>query len=190
TPVEQHEVPVRTEPAQADHARTRRSGCAHQVAAGTLTIRLELRRGRHELRQLVDDALDRNRARLFESRGLDRHDRAARFEVPAYDAGAGDENFLDLALLRIGRLCRTERDGDCRSHSGKPQTVHGWTLFHNVLLPKGSLEYLGRPQEKPPARNCPGRGFYHIFIQSYNCPAATISLHTLRPAGGISWALG
>ena len=68
--VDENEVSIRTEAAQADRR------CADRVGGRLLRIeRRELRDGRNELRQLIQNRLDADRARLFE-RGLgDRRNR-------------------------------------------------------------------------------------------------------------------
>jgi hypothetical protein len=64
---------------------------------------VELRALGHELRHLVQHALDAYRARVLEPFRIDGDDRASRVEVPTNDARAGHGDFLEI-LLRLSRI--------------------------------------------------------------------------------------
>ncbi len=87
--IDQNEVTVRAEAAQAQGRRTR------SVRRARLHVRgRERRDGRHELRHLVHDRLEADRHRVVERVFLDREDRAVRFEIAADDARPGDGDFF------------------------------------------------------------------------------------------------
>src|SRR6187549_2953392 len=82
TSVDEHEGAVGADTAEAQAADTERRG------RSGLNALIELRAVGHELRQLVEDALDGERARVLEPLSIDRHDRACGLEVAAHDARA------------------------------------------------------------------------------------------------------
>ena len=64
--------------------------------------RVELRVVGHELRHLVQHALDAERARVLEPIGVDRHNRACGVEIATHDARAGDGDLFETVVLRVG----------------------------------------------------------------------------------------
>jgi hypothetical protein len=125
--VDEHQVAVRAEAAQAQRAGTDR------VIRGLLDVgRRELRERWNELRQLVEHFLDADRARVLERSLVDRRDRTVGGEILALNARARDRDFLQglrlllrllrgYAMSRRERECGTEnrstRDGEHRSAS-------------------------------------------------------------------------
>src|SRR5690606_5643880 len=96
-----------------------------------LPLRVELRLRRHELRQLIEDRLYADRARLLEALGADGDDRARCVEIAAKDPRAGHDDFLDAlprllrVCMRCGKNCRNRRreqrqpTATARLHPGK-----------------------------------------------------------------------
>src|SRR5690606_33269378 len=101
--VDQHEIAVGPDPSKierddariVERTRLHVSGAEHRL------------RG-HELRQLVERALEGDAARLSKRLGADRDNRATRREVATDDARAGNRDFLHRLVLS---QCRTGQDG-------------------------------------------------------------------------------
>ena len=96
--VEQHEVAIRAEAAQAQHRGARCHRRAREDELAVLDLRVTRRRG-HELRELVQRVFHRDRALRLERGSVDRLDRAVRFIVAPDDARTRDDYFLERRLL-------------------------------------------------------------------------------------------
>src|SRR5690606_24229334 len=82
-----------------------------------LRAHVELRDGGHELRELIEDALYADAARLLESAAIDGHDRTVGFEVAPHDSGARDGHLFQYRLLsESGAPCPAH---DCRHRCRK-----------------------------------------------------------------------
>ena len=96
----------RDQPLAIDQHQGRGAAETPQLDVGLAAIRRIVGRAgvpRHELRQRVDRRLDRARASALEELLRHRDDRARGVEVRTRDAGAGDEDLLELGLLAQGR---------------------------------------------------------------------------------------
>ena len=85
---------------------------------------------RRDLRHVVQEALERRLGRRGNGLTINRRNRARRVEIPALDARAGDNNFLNLAVadflfdfLRRGSLCCQYR-GNSGSQCGDLERSH------------------------------------------------------------------
>src|SRR5690606_20050294 len=90
TTVDQHQVPVRTEPAQVDERATARTR--------VVRLRTDVRR---DLGQGVEVVIEGYMAADFQRRLVDRVNRAFRDSVTFRDARTRDGNFLELCVLRV-----------------------------------------------------------------------------------------
>src|SRR5690606_6615678 len=144
--VDQDEIAVRPEPAEAQRGLSRRARCAgrellaeeRRADDAELRADVELRDGRRELRQLVHDAFDRDRARLLEALAVGRQDRAVRLDVASHASRAGNGHFLDRARLSEcgagdGRAAEDGRDR--RSYGAKRRNVRAILWLFRVSLP-------------------------------------------------------
>ena len=128
--VDENEVTVRTETAQVDVRLTAVAGVVRRGRAG-----------RVDLRQRVQERVERDVGVLDGFFAGDDGDRAVRLEVRADDARSGDDDcfaFVDgigivaddrfVHILRGGGVCR-ERKADCQRPSAQPELlreIHTW----------------------------------------------------------------
>ena len=112
-PVDEHERSVRADTTQIHACDTRRD-CAGSYAGA----RVELGVVRHELRHLIQHALNAERARVLERLRVDRHDGTRRIEVAANDARARDGDFFEPGFLRLCCACPGEQRRDRRREHG------------------------------------------------------------------------
>ena len=107
----------RDQPLAIDQHQRRRGAETPQLDVGLSAIaRIVGRAGirRHELRQRVERGLNRARARTLEELPRHRDDRARRVEVRTRDAGAGDEDLLEIVVLRRRNPAGDAECGDQR----------------------------------------------------------------------------
>ncbi len=94
-PVDEHERAVRADTAQVQAADAERGRRARLQAL------VELRAFGHELRHLIEDAFDAQRARVLEPLAVDRHDGTCGFEIAPDDARTGYGDFFEAGFLRL-----------------------------------------------------------------------------------------
>ncbi len=137
--IDQYERAVGADTAQV-HAGDAQCHSTRRLSGG-----IELRAIRHELRHLVEDAFDTQRAAVLQALGIDRHDRARRVQVPADDARPRDRNLFQRLGLRLLWLLRVRRHHP--RHQGGNSRREQSAIDHYRLVTRAVWHCSGPPIE-------------------------------------------